>query len=167
MIVTVSLRVLFVRDGLKPIDCLAVEYFRDGDVRHANLSRGTVPMLLANLEEDDITRPDFFNGTAFALNESKSLRDDDRLTRGMCVPAGTCAGFEGDDAAVRVPPAIRRKQGVDANIAGKPVCGADHRGCGAYSCDFHDVLSNRFIVVTKRTPGELLRPVRARFHRDA
>jgi hypothetical protein len=74
------------------------------------------------------------------------------------MPVGSRSRLEGDDAAIGMPSAVRGKEGVDSDIAGEPVCGSDHRGCGTYSCNFHDVLPNIFVAVTERTPEEFSPP---------
>jgi hypothetical protein len=63
-----STAVLLVCDFFHPIDVLAVEPFRDGDMRHGGRRSRAVPVLLARREPDDIAGTDFFDRPAFALH---------------------------------------------------------------------------------------------------
>jgi hypothetical protein len=57
---------------------LVVDY-EHGDVRHEAIRRGTVPVMLARLEEDAVAGADDLDGTAAALAEPDALGDPDRL----------------------------------------------------------------------------------------
>src|SRR5262245_45359570 len=86
--------VLIVGDVFHPLDGPAVQGFLDCDVGHCGCPGGTVPMLFARLEPDDIARADLFDGTAQALHPARAGSDDERLTEGMRVPRGPGARFE-------------------------------------------------------------------------
>src|SRR5437867_2677589 len=63
-----SLRaVLFVADGLHPVDGLALETFVNGDVRHRRRRRSAVPVLLSRREPDHVTRSDLLDRPSPAL----------------------------------------------------------------------------------------------------
>src|SRR5205809_3890725 len=82
------LPILLIADLLHPVDGFAVEIFMDSNVRHGGGWRRAMPVLLARREPDHITGPDFFNRIAFALHPAAAGRDNERLTKRMCMPCG-------------------------------------------------------------------------------
>jgi hypothetical protein len=57
------------------------------------------PVLLTGRKPDDITRPDFLNGPAFALHPSAANRNDQGLAQWMRMPGGPSTRLEGDARA--------------------------------------------------------------------
>ena len=55
-----------------------------------------MPMFLARRKPDHVTRPYFFNRTAFALHPAKARRYNQGLTERMSMPSSAGAWFEGD-----------------------------------------------------------------------
>ena len=78
--------VLLVRHPFHPCDRVAVERFLDRDMAHGRRRRGAVPVLLAGFERDHVTRADFFDCAALALNPAETGSDDEDLPERMCVP---------------------------------------------------------------------------------
>src|SRR5216684_1128297 len=81
-----SLAVLFVADLFHPVDVLAVERFRNRNMRHAGRRCRTMPVLLAGRKPNDVAGMDFFDRSALALRPAKTAGDDRRLTERMGVP---------------------------------------------------------------------------------
>src|SRR5215468_10950849 len=52
--------ILLVADLLHPVDILAIEKFRDGDMRHCGGGSRAMPVLLAWWKPDDVAKTDFF-----------------------------------------------------------------------------------------------------------
>ena len=71
---------------------------------HEAVWRGTVPVILAGLEEDAVAGSDHLDRLAPALAEPHALGDVDRLPEGMGVPSGSRAGREVNELA-----ALRRE----------------------------------------------------------
>src|SRR5438552_2603137 len=84
--------VLFVTDLLQPVNCLSVEMFLNGDVRHGRGRRGAVPMLLTWRKPDHVTGPDFFDGTFPTLHAPAASGYDQGLTQRMRVPRRSGTG---------------------------------------------------------------------------
>jgi hypothetical protein len=78
--------VLRVVDVFHPVDDLAVEPFRDRDVRHRCGRRRAVPVFLTRREPDDIARSDLLDRPALALRKAAAGRHDQCLPEGMRVP---------------------------------------------------------------------------------
>src|SRR5258705_3473535 len=91
-----SAAVLLVADLFHPVDVLAVERFRNSDMRHRGGRCRAVPVLFAGWKPDDIAGTDFFDRSALALRPAKAGRDYEGLTERMGVPRGAGAGLEGD-----------------------------------------------------------------------
>jgi hypothetical protein len=128
---------LLVGDFFEPVDDFGVELFLGGDVGHGGGGRGTVPMLLARGEPDDVAGPDFLDRSALALRPAATGEDDQGLAQRMRVPRGPGAGFEGNRGSRGAARVVGLEQGIDAHRAGEPVVGSFHGGLGAVSCDFH------------------------------
>ncbi len=60
----------------------------DGDVDHEPVGCGTVPVVLAGLEEDSDAGSDLFDRGAFALAAADAFGDEDRLAVRVGVPGG-------------------------------------------------------------------------------
>src|SRR5256885_17210740 len=73
--------VLIVGDLLQPVDCLAVECFLNGDVRHCRGWRGAMPVLLVRWEPDDVSRPDLLDRATLALPAAEAVGADKGLTQ--------------------------------------------------------------------------------------
>src|SRR6516162_1781909 len=93
--------VLLVRDLFLPVNNFPIERFLNGDVRHCDRRTGAMPMLLSGFEPDDISRPDFFDGTAPFLSPADAGSHDQRLAERMRMPGGSCAGLKGNACAAR------------------------------------------------------------------
>ena len=114
--------VLFVGDVLHPIDDLAVQPFLNGDVSHGRGWRGPMPMFLSRREPNHIAGVDFLYRAAFSLNPSAARRDNQGLSKRMCMPRGTRSRLECDMGAGNQCRIGRLKERVDPYCAGKPVC---------------------------------------------
>src|ERR671912_66660 len=68
--------VLLVANLFHPIDRLAVERLRDGDVAHRRGVRGAVPMLLAGREPDHVAGADLLAPAALDLCPADARRHD-------------------------------------------------------------------------------------------
>lgn len=80
-----------------------------------------MPVVLAGLEDDAITGTDHLDGTAATLAEPDPLGDVDRLTERMRVSGGACARRGVDEVGLCSIGGGRSGEGVDIDIAGKPV----------------------------------------------
>jgi hypothetical protein len=56
----------------QPVDVLAVQKLRYGNVRHGGLRARPMPMLHARWTPEDVSGPDFLNGAAPALGPAKA-----------------------------------------------------------------------------------------------
>src|SRR2546423_10124185 len=88
--------VLLVADSFQPIDVLAVDLLLDRDVRHRRSRRGSVPVLHAGWDADDVALPHLLNGTSPTLNPTSACCHDQHLAEWMGVPGRACSGLEGD-----------------------------------------------------------------------
>jgi hypothetical protein len=59
---------------LESVDHLAVFLFLNGDVGHGCGSRGTMAVVLAGREPNDIARPDLLDGAALSLHPAAAGR---------------------------------------------------------------------------------------------
>src|SRR4051812_10232350 len=84
-----------------------LSHLDDRDVHHEAARRRAVPVLLARLEEDPVTRADDLYSAAAALAEADALGHPDRLSVGMRVPRGARARCEVNVAGAD-PRAVRR-----------------------------------------------------------
>src|SRR6202011_2776810 len=82
---------------------------------------GTVPMLLAGLEEHPVTGPDRLDRAVPPLAHAKALGDVDRLPVGVRVPRGPGAGREVDARGLNARWLGWRGNGVDVDRAGEPI----------------------------------------------
>src|SRR5580704_16222883 len=133
-----SIAVLFVADLFHPVDDFAFERFLNRDVRHRRRRRGTVPMLLARREPDDVTRPDFLDRAALPLHPADAGGHDQRLAERMAVPGGTRAGLESDAGASTAGRIGCLEQRVDADRAAEPVRWPLGGRLRTVAFDFHD-----------------------------
>src|SRR4029453_13400723 len=129
--------VLRVADVLHPVDDLAIERFRNRDVRHRYGRRRAVPVLLAGREPNDIARLDLLDWPALTLREGAAARHDQRLSGGMGVPGRGPAGLERDAGAADARRIGRLEQRVDADRAGEPLGRSLAGGLCAVSLDIH------------------------------
>src|SRR5881227_3284781 len=116
-----SALVLFVAHVLHPLDHFAVERFLNGNVRHGGCRRSAVPMLLVRRKPDHIARPDFFDRSAPTLRPSEAGRDDQRLTKWMCMPRSACTRLERDVCTTHTCRLWSFKQRINPHGPGKPV----------------------------------------------
>src|ERR1700736_6726371 len=88
--------ILRVAHVLEPRDGLAVEHFLHGDVHHAGVGTGAVPVLLARWNPHGVTGADFAHRPAFGLHPPDPEDDVQRLPERMGVPRGARARLEAD-----------------------------------------------------------------------
>src|SRR6266567_7411491 len=123
-----SLAVLFVADLFHPVDILAVEGFRNRDMRHGGRRRRAVPMLLARWKPDDVAGTDFLDRPTFAVHPAEAGRDNQGLAERMGVPHGSGTGFESHMTAAHARRVADLKHWIDADGAGEPRFRAFARG---------------------------------------
>src|SRR5215212_8774906 len=93
--------VFLVADLLAPVGGgMVVVDLVEREVDHEAAGAGAVPVLLAGLEEDPITRADQLDRPATALAETDALGDVDRLAERVGVPGGPGAGREVDEVGL-------------------------------------------------------------------
>src|SRR5688500_13041676 len=85
---------MLVGDLFHPLDVLAVDDVRDGDMAHGVGGCRSMPMLHAGGRPDAIAWLDLPLRAAFFLNPPCSGRDDQVLAAGMRVPRGACSRLE-------------------------------------------------------------------------
>ena len=81
-------------------------------------------MLLARRKPHHVTRANFLDRPALALEPSRAGSDDQGLAERMRVPRGARARLEGDDSAADARGFGDLKDGIDAHRAGEPCLGA-------------------------------------------
>src|SRR5262245_29552269 len=106
---------------LHPIDDLAIQRLLNGDVCHCCCGRSSMPMLFAGRKPDHITRPDFVDWTAPNLDQSNPRRNDQCLTKRMCMPCGAGSRLKRDARATDTRWFGCLEQRVKADYAGKPL----------------------------------------------
>jgi len=79
-------RVLVVADVFHPLDCLAVESLLNCDVLHGGRVGCPMPVFLAGLEPNDVSRPYFLDGLSLTLYPAAAEGDDERLSERVRVP---------------------------------------------------------------------------------
>jgi hypothetical protein len=70
---------LFVANFFQNVAERVVELLDDGDMAHGRGGRGAVPVLLIRWYPNHVTRPDFPNRAAFALNPAAAGGDNQGL----------------------------------------------------------------------------------------
>lgn len=99
-----------------------------------------MPVLLTGWEPNDVSGVYLFDGTALTLHPAGAGDDDQGLAEWVGVPSGAGAGLEGD-AGPLDPGGFRRlEEGIDADLAGKPVRRAGGGGLRAAAFDVHPAL---------------------------
>src|ERR1051326_1431255 len=104
--------ILRVADVLEPSDGLAVERFLHGDVHHAGIGAGAVPMLLARRNPHGVAGAYFAHRPALGLYPSGAEDDVQGLPERRGVPRGARARLEAHAFA----PEARRRRGLDDRI---------------------------------------------------
>lgn len=130
--------VLRVGHLLHPVDALAVQRLRNGNVGHRAMRHSAVPMLLAGGEPDDVAGADFFHRATLALGAAQPSDDEQRLAQWMRVPRGARARFEGDGRAADARVAAALEPRVDPDRAGEIRLRPPGRGLRAAALDVHD-----------------------------
>jgi hypothetical protein len=92
---------------LHPVDDLAVERFRNRNMRHRCGRRRAVPVLLARREPDDITRPDLLDRPTLALREAAAGRYDP-----VCPSGCVCQAVRAPGSNVTLAPLTRAGSGA-------------------------------------------------------
>ena len=144
--------VLFVGDMLHPIHDLAVEPFLNCDVRHGRGGCSAVPMLLSRRESNHIAGVNLLDRAAFPLRPTAAGGHDEGLPKRMRMPRSPCARLKGDQGAGNESWVGSLKQRINADCAGKPVCGALAGWLRADTFDFHERILNR--THTGLRPGQ-------------
>src|SRR4029453_15453024 len=111
--------ILLVGDLLHPVDVLAVELFRDGDVRHRRRRCRPVPVLFPRRTEDHVTGEDFLDGPAPAWPPPPAGRHDQRLAERVRVPCRVRSRFERDAGASDALWVRRVEEWIDPDRAGE------------------------------------------------
>src|SRR5215470_7794575 len=86
--------ILRVGHVLEPGDRLAVEHLLHGDVHHAGVGAGAVPVLLARRNPYRVAGADFAHRPALGLHPSDAEDDVQGLAERMRVPGGARARLE-------------------------------------------------------------------------
>jgi len=113
--------IFLIRDFFHPVNGVAVEQLRDGDVRHGRGRRCAMPMFFARRKPDNISGMNCFNRAAFALHASAARSHDQRLPQRTCVPRSSRAGFKRDDRAADPRGFAPLERRVNAHRAGEPI----------------------------------------------
>jgi hypothetical protein len=103
-----SFAVFIVADLFHPVDVLAIERFRNGDMGHRGRRSCAMPVLLARRKPDDIAGPDFLDGATLALDPTQTGCDDEGLPErvgGHMVRAPAC-GFASIAIATALAPLL-------------------------------------------------------------
>ena len=88
--------VLLVAHHLHPLGRFPLNLLINRDMRHGGGWRGSMPVFLARVYQDNVTRPDFLDRTAPALCQPTTICYDQRLTHRMAVPQRASARLECD-----------------------------------------------------------------------
>src|SRR6516162_8765281 len=99
--------ILRVGDVLEPGHSLAVEHFLHGDVHHAGVGAGAVPVLLVRRDPHGVAGANFAYRAALGLYPPDAEDDVQGLAKRMRVPSGTRARLEQHAVA---PNACRRRR---------------------------------------------------------
>src|SRR6478735_3692681 len=91
--------ILFVADLLHPVHKFAIQRLLNGNVRQGGFRGGTMPMLFAGREPDNIAGMYFFDRTAFALHPATARGHDEGLAQRVRVPGCASAGLKCDAGA--------------------------------------------------------------------
>ena len=102
-------------------DLALVVGFLHGDVGHEAVGCGSMPMLLAGFDVDDVAGPDLDDFSAAVGDEPDAVGDVQRLALGVGMPGGASPGGEADVCAADRGLVVRVSDGVDVDVAGEPV----------------------------------------------
>ena len=115
------LSILLVADLFHPISNCSIEPLLNCDVGHSGCACSAMPVLFAWLKPNDVSRSNLLDGAARPLEPAPASCDDQSLTKGMCMPCRTSAGFERDTCS-RYAGGIRAlKQRIDPYSAREPL----------------------------------------------
>ena len=104
---------MLLSDLLHPVDDLAVELFRNGDMRHTRDCRGSMPMFDARWNLNDIALLHFLNWAAPLLDQASPGRDDQRLSQRVDVRSGASARLECDNPTANARGIASLEWGMD------------------------------------------------------
>src|SRR4051812_37409289 len=96
-----------------------------------------MPMFLAGLEPNHISRTDLFDRSSFVLHPAEAEGDNQRLAERMRVPGGAGAGLEGDGCAGYSRRRGHRDEWIDPYCAGEPVRGSFVRRLRSAALNLH------------------------------
>lgn len=126
---------MLVANLLHPLDDLAFEGFRDGDVCHGRGGRGAVPVFFARCEPNDIARAEVLDRTPFPLRTTGPRHDKKCLPERVGVPGCARARLEGDRSATNAGRSRSGERRVNSHRASEIVGRAFGRGLGSVALD--------------------------------
>jgi hypothetical protein len=88
--------VLLVSHVLHPGNMGSVQRFLHGEMNHAGVGRGPVPVFLAGRDPDSVSRADLSDGSAPGLDTADPGEDMQGLSQGVGVPSCASAWLEAD-----------------------------------------------------------------------
>ncbi len=120
-----------------PVNDLAIELLLDRDMSHSGCGSGSMPMLFTGRKPDYISRPNFLDGLAIALNPATPSRDNQSLVQWMRVPCSACAGFERNAGTLNTCWGRCLKKWIDPYSVSEPVRWPLTRSLRSNSSNFH------------------------------
>src|SRR5690348_15817576 len=105
---------------------------------HSGGWRGTMPMLLARRNEDDIARLDLADRAALGLHPANACDHVERLTERMAMPRRPRARLEADTAGDDAHRRLRRDDRILPDGAGKAFARCPTSRARAREMDVHD-----------------------------
>src|SRR6476661_7002176 len=115
------LAVLLVTDLFHPIDYFPVLLFLNRNVRHGSGRGGTMPVLFAGRDPNDVSRPYLLDRPAVTLRSAASSRDDKSLAKRMRMPRSPRTRLKGHAGALNERGIGRLNQRIDSYRAREPV----------------------------------------------
>src|ERR1019366_4585066 len=132
--------VLLVAHRFEPFHVLAVLGFLHGEVLHAVLGRGAVPVLLVRRNPDRVAGPDLADRTAPGLHMADAGDDVQSLPERMGMPERARARLEAHPAGAQQRGIGRLDDRILPHRSGEGRCRASTRGPRSASDDVHNDL---------------------------
>jgi hypothetical protein len=104
-----------------PVNGLTIELLLDGNMSHSGCGSGPMPLLFTRRKPDYISRPNFLDRFAIALNPAAASRDNESLTQRMRVPRSACARLKRNADTLNTCWGRCLKKRIDPYGASKPV----------------------------------------------